>query len=30
MNYLAVALSLSLFSPPFFSQEAKPDDSMKD
>jgi TusA-related sulfurtransferase len=30
MNYLAVALSLSLLSSPLFSQEAKPDDSMKD
>jgi TusA-related sulfurtransferase len=30
MNYLAVALSLSLLSSPLFSQEAKSDDSMKD
>jgi TusA-related sulfurtransferase len=30
MKYLAVALSLSLLSSPLFSQEAKPDDSMKD
>jgi hypothetical protein len=30
MKYLAVALSLSFFSPSLFAQEAKPDDSMKD
>jgi hypothetical protein len=30
MNYLAVALSLSVLSSPLFSQEAKPDESMKD
>jgi TusA-related sulfurtransferase len=30
MKHLAIALSLSLVSSPLFSQEAKPDDSMKD
>jgi len=30
MNYLAIALSLSLLSSPLLSQEAKSDDSMKD
>ncbi|MFZ3266467.1 MAG: hypothetical protein WA172_20865 [Terriglobales bacterium] len=30
MNHLAIALSLSLLSLPLHSQEAKPDDSMKD
>lgn len=30
MNYLAVALSLSLLSSPLFSQDAKRDDPMKD
>jgi hypothetical protein len=30
MNYLAIALSLSLLSSPLFSQDAKPNDSMKD
>ncbi len=30
MNYLAVALLLSLISSPLFSQESKPDDSVKE
>jgi len=30
MNHLAIALSLSLLASPLLSQEAKPDDSMKD
>src|ERR1035438_577873 len=30
MNYLAIALSVSLLSTPLLSQEAKSDDSMKD